>query len=178
SYLFSNTIGNKGLKESVVSLWLKKEYLTMLNWALAHKTLILSTIGAVLIGSIILFTTFGRSFLPPFNEGAINIGVSTMPGTSLEESNKMGAIVEKIVLEIPEVNTIGRKTGRAELDEHSAGVNASEIEVPFTLKERTMEELFADVRGRLGQLQGVNITIDQPISHRINAMLSGSKSSI
>lgn len=178
SYLFSNALGNKGLKESAVSTWLKKGYLSMLNWALVHKTLIISSTAVVLVASIILFTTFGRSFLPPFNEGAINIGVSTMPGTSLEESSKMGAIVEKIVMEIPEVNTIGRKTGRAELDEHSAGVNASEIEVPFTLKDRTMEELFADVRSRLGELQGVNITIDQPISHRINAMLSGSKSSI
>lgn len=178
SYLFSNKLGNKSLKESAVSLWLKKGYSKMLEWALSHKTIILSSTGVVLIVSIIVFTTFGRSFLPPFNEGAINIGVSTMPGTSLEESSKMGAIVEKIVLGVPEVNTIGRKTGRAELDEHSAGVNASEIEVPFTLTDRTMEELFADVRGRLSELQGVNITIDQPISHRINAMLSGSKSSI
>lgn len=178
SYLFSNKMGNKTLKESRVSSWLKGIYERTLVGALKRKTVIISTTAVVLVGAIIVFTTFGRSFLPPFNEGAINIGVSTMPGTSLEESSRMGAIVEKIVLGVPEVKTVGRKTGRAELDEHSAGVNASEIEVPFELADRTMDELFADVRSRLGELQGVNITIDQPISHRINAMLSGSKSSI
>lgn len=179
SYLFNNSAKTGDvLKESAVSSWLKKHYVTMLEWTLRHKTAIISATGCVLVAAIILFTTFGRTFLPPFNEGAINIGVSTMPGTSLEESDRMGAIVCDIIKEIPEVNTVGRKTGRAELDEHSAGVNASEIEVPFTLKDRTMDELFADVRARLGELQGVNITIDQPISHRINAMLSGSKSSI
>ena len=178
SFLFKNSTKDSELKESSVSRWLKNKYLTMLNWALAHKTAILSSTGCVLIASIILFTTFGRTFLPPFNEGALNIGVSTMPGTSLEESSRMGALVEKIVLGIPEIKTIGRKTGRAELDEHSAGVNASEIEAPFELIDRPVDELFADVRAQLATIQGVNITIDQPINHRINAMLSGSKSSI
>lgn len=178
SYLFSSKTEGKDMSESAVSRWLKRQYLILLNGSIAHKKLIITTTSLALIVSIFIFTTFGRTFLPPFNEGALNIGISTMPGTSLEESSKMGGMVEKIIMEIPEAITVGRKTGRAELDEHSAGVNASELEVPVKLTDRTMEELFADVRSRLDNIQGVNISLDQPISHRINAMLSGSKSSI
>lgn len=122
--------------------------------------------------------TLGRSFLPPFNEGSFTINISTLPGISLEESDKMGRIAENILLSVPEIQTVGRKTGRAELDEHALGVNVSEIEAPFVLKERSKDEVLAEIRTKLKVLSGVNIEIGQPISHRIDAMLSGTRANI
>ena len=125
-----------------------------------------------------LFFTLGRSFLPPFNEGSLTINVSTLPGISLDESDRLGREAEKIILETPEISKTARKTGRAELDEHSLGVNVSEIEAPYTLTDRSKESMLADLRHRLASLPGVNVEVGQPISHRIDAMLSGTEAQI
>lgn len=168
----------KSEKEPFVSRTLKKGYRKALEWALKHKKTVTITTGSLLIAALIIMTGLGRSFLPPFNEGSLTINVSTMPGISLEESDKMGRITEEILMGIPEIQTVARKTGRAELDEHALGVNVSEIEAPFLLEKRSREEFLADVRQKLGELKGVNIEIGQPISHRIDAMLSGTKANI
>ena len=168
----------KNEKEPFVSRTLKVWYKKALEWALRHKKVVIGTSAALLIFTIIIMSGLGRSFLPPFNEGSLTINISTMPGISLEESDNMGRMAEKILLDIPEIQTVARKTGRAELDEHALGVNVSEMEAPFELDERSRDEFLADVRQRLGELKGVNIEIGQPISHRIDAMLSGTKANI
>ena len=123
-------------------------------------------------------TTLGRSFLPSFNEGSFTVNVSTLPGISIEESDKIGRRAEELLLSIPEVQTVARKTGRAEADEHALGVNTSEIEAPFELGERSREEVIAEVRAKWSSIPGANIEIGQPISHRIDAMLSGTRAGI
>ena len=168
----------KSEKEPVVSRTLKKWYRRALHWALNHKKAVIGTTGALLVVALIIMTGLGRSFLPPFNEGSLTINISTMPGISLEESDKMGRMTEEILMGIPEIQTVARKTGRAELDEHALGVNVSEIEAPFELDKRSREEFLEDVRQQLGELKGVNVEIGQPISHRIDAMLSGTKANI
>ena len=168
----------KNEKEPFVSRTLKVGYKKALERALRHKKVVIGTSAALLIFTIIIMTGLGRSFLPPFNEGSLTINISTMPGISLEESDNMGRMAEKILLDIPEIQTVARKTGRAELDEHALGVNVSEMEAPFELDKRSRDEFLADVRHRLGELKGVNIEIGQPISHRIDAMLSGTKANI
>lgn len=157
---------------------LKKQYEILLEKALHHKKLILSISGGLLFIAVVSMAFIGRSFLPTFNEGSFTITCSTLPGISLEESNKLALQVEKTILEIPEVITTGRKTGRAELDEHSQGVNSSEIEVPFELKDRNIDELLTDLRNRLSKIEGMNYEIGQPISHRIDHMLSGTRANI
>lgn len=139
---------------------------------------ILGATGGLVVVTLVLFFTLGRSFLPPFNEGSFTINVSTLPGVSLDESNRIGQQAEKLLLELPEIKAVARKTGRAELDEHALGVNTSEIEAPFALRDRSKEEVMADIRQRLRSLPGVNVEIGQPISHRIDAMLSGTKAGI
>lgn len=168
----------KNEKEPFVSRTLKVWYKQALEWALRHKKMVIGTSAALLIFTIVIMTGLGRSFLPPFNEGSLTINISTMPGVSLEESDNMGRMAEEILLDIPEIQTVARKTGRAELDEHALGVNVSEMEAPFELDKRSRDEFLADVRQRLGELKGVNIEIGQPISHRIDAMLSGTKANI
>ena len=132
----------------------------------------------MLVVAIVAFLGLGRSFLPPFNEGSFTINVSTLPGISLDGSDQIGRRAEELLLSIPEVQTVGRKTGRAELDEHALGVNTSEIEVPFVLRDRSKDEVVAEVREKLSTLPGVNIEVGAPISHRIDAMLSGTRASI
>ena len=142
------------------------------------KRAILIGTGAVVTLTLVLFFSLGRSFLPPFNEGSFTINVSTLPGVSFEESDRIGEQAEKLLLQVPEVKDVARKTGRAELDEHALGVNTSEMEVPFALKDRSKDEVMADIRAKLRTLPGVNVEIGQPISHRIDAMLSGTKAGI
>ena len=125
-----------------------------------------------------IFFTLGRSFLPPFNEGSFTINVSSLPGISLDESDRMGHRAEELLMQVPEIQTVARKTGRAELDEHALGVNVSEIEAPFVLKDRSRETVMNDVRKKLSTISGANIEIGQPISHRIDAMLSGTEANI
>jgi Cu(I)/Ag(I) efflux system membrane protein CusA/SilA len=179
SYLLGKPRKNdKPEKEPYVVRKLKSIYEKALKWVLNHKKWVLGTTGAVLVVTIIIFFSLGRSFLPSFNEGSFTINVSTLPGISLEESDKMGRIAEEMLLSIPEIQTVGRKTGRAELDEHALGVNVSEIEAPFVLSKRSKDEVLAEIREKLKALPGVNIEIGQPISHRIDAMLSGTRANI
>ncbi len=157
---------------------MKAGYGRMLQWSLTHGKKVLAVTALCFIASLILFFSFGRSFLPPFNEGSFTINVSTLPGISLEESDRIGRQAEQLLLSIPEVQTVGRKTGRAELDEHALGINTSEMEVPFVLKDRSKDEVMAEIREKLSLLPGVNIEIGAPISHRIDAMLSGTRANI
>lgn len=165
-------------KESWLVRTLKKGYERALNWSLKHKALILSSVCILFIISACLFFSLGRSFLPSFNEGSFTVNVSTLPGIALDESDKIGREAEKMLLSIPEIQTVARKTGRAELDEHSFGVNSSEIEAPYKLTNRTRGEVVKEVREKLATIPGANIEIGQPISHRIDAMLSGTESQI
>ena len=142
------------------------------------KRAILIATGVLVVLTLVLFFNLGRSFLPSFNEGSFTINVSTLPGVSFEESDRMGEQAERLLLQVPEVKDVARKTGRAELDEHALGVNTSEMEVPFEIKDRSKEEVMADIRSKLRTLPGVNVEIGQPISHRIDAMLSGTKAGI
>ncbi|MBZ9731360.1 CusA/CzcA family heavy metal efflux RND transporter [Salegentibacter sp. JZCK2] len=161
-----------------VEKWLQKSYADVLNRALKiPKTIIAVTVVAFLL-SIAIFTQLGRSFLPEFNEGSMVISVVGPPGISLEESNKTGKQVEQLLLEMSEVDVVTRRTGRAELDEHAQGVNAAEIDVPFTLDDKSKEEFFEEVREKLSIVPGVNITLGQPIAHRIDHMLSGTRANI
>ena len=178
SYLLGKDSGDKESKEPIIAAAIKKVYMRALDYVLIHKKAVLSVTAVLFIGALALFFTFGRNFLPPFNEGSFTINVSTLPGISLEESDKIGRHAEELLLTIPEIKTVARKTGRAELDEHALGVNMSEIEAPFELKDRSKEEVMAEIREKIKLLPGVNLEIGQPISHRIDAMLSGTQSSI
>ena len=171
--------GGSREKESITVIWLKKVYARALDAALRHKAAVLSVTGAVLVATLVIFFNLGTSFLPAFNEGSFTISISSLPGISLEESDRIGRQVERLLGEIPQIRTVGRKTGRAELDEHSFGVNTSEFECPYTLdKGMTKAELTETVRQKLSVLPGVNIEIGSPVSHRIDAMLSGTKANI
>lgn len=165
-------------REPLVSRRLKDVYLRALEYALSHRRMVLGTTGAALVVALVLFFTLGRSFLPPFNEGSFTINVNTLPGISLEESNRIGQRAEEALLSIPEIKVVGRKTGRAELDEHALGVNTSEIEAPFELEGRSKEEVLEEVRHKLKEIPGVNIEVGAPITHRIDAMLSGTQAGI
>lgn len=179
SYLLTTESAlRKSEREPWVSRRLKELYRVALHQALRHKRAVLGSAAALLVLTLVLMFGLGRSFLPPFNEGSLTVNVSTMPGISLEESNKMGLLAEQMLLEFPEVRTVARKTGRAELDEHALGVNTSEIEAPFELGGRSRDEFLAAVRAKLGEIKGANIEIGQPISHRIDAMLSGTQANI
>lgn len=164
--------------DSAVARTLKKVYGIVLEKALQHKRAVLGCTVALFAVALGLFFTLGRSFLPPFNEGSFTINLSSLPGISLEESDAIGRRAEELLLTVPEIQTVARKTGRAELDEHSRGVNGSEIEAPFELTDRSRSEVVAEVREKLATLSGVNVEIGQPISHRIDAMLSGTKANI
>ncbi|MDR2774465.1 MAG: CusA/CzcA family heavy metal efflux RND transporter [Tannerella sp.] len=179
SYLLGkNRENDKPEREPYVVRQLKSIYEKALEWTLKRRKWVLGGTGAVLTATIVIFLTLGRSFLPSFNEGSFTINVSTLPGISLDESDKMGRIAENILLSVPEIKTTGRKTGRAELDEHALGVNVSEIEAPFVLGKRSKDEVLTEIREKLKALPGVNIEIGQPISHRIDAMLSGTRANI
>ena len=179
SYLLGRNYRKEGLpKEAFVAVWLKKHYEKALVWALSHKRWVLGSTFTLFVVAIGCFFTLGHSFLPSFNEGSFTINISSLPGISLEESDKIGRQAEELLLSIPEIQTVARKTGRAELDEHALGVNVSEIEAPFELKDRSHAEVLAEVRRKLSVLTGANIEIGQPISHRIDAMLSGTQASI
>lgn len=178
SFLLGSQNSDKTGKEPTLVRWLKKYYEKALNWSVGHKKSLLFGVGALLAAAVVMFFTLGGSFLPAFNEGSFTISVSTVPGISLEESDRMGRTAEKLLLSIPEIKTVGRKTGRAELDEHAFGVNSSEFECPFELGKKTRKQLTEEVRQKLAVLPGVNIEIGGPISHRIDAMLSGTKANI
>lgn len=159
-------------------LLLKRGYKIALEWALKHSKGVVSTTIVLLIASMFILFNLGRSFLPPFNEGSLTINVTSLPGITLEESDNIGKEVERLLLSLPEITTVARKTGRAEMDEHLRGVNGSEIEAPYHLANRSKGEMMEELRHKLSQIKGANIEIGQPISHRIDAMLSGTKATI
>ena len=165
-------------REPRVTRWLRGVYDRALNGVLARPRPLLWAVGALTVAAVAVFFTLGRGFLPGFNEGSFTINVSTLPGISLEESDRIGRTAEQLILSVPEVRTVARKTGRAEMDEHSLGVNVSEIEAPYTLTDRTRGQVAREIRQKLAQLPGANIEIGQPISHRIDAMLSGTEAQI
>lgn len=181
--LCSFLLGNKGYNRKLqrdpgITRVLVKAYRRSLSAVMRHRIMALAVTGVLLAGALVCFFMAGRSFLPSFNEGSLTINVSTLPGISLEESDRIGREAERIILSMPEIKTTARKTGRAELDEHSLGINVSEIEAPYTLSGRSREEMVRDLRHKLSHLPGTNIEIGQPISHRIDAMLSGTEAQI
>jgi CzcA family heavy metal efflux pump len=179
SYMLANE--DKLLKQaegSWLENFLSKHYKNALSRVMKIKKLMLALSLVLLIIVGFLLGGLGRSFLPEFNEGSLTISAVSVPGISLEESSKIGNSIEKILLALPEISITARKTGRAELDEHAQGVNSSEIEAPFVLTERSREEFLAEVRQRLSNVTTANITIGQPISHRIDHMLSGTRANI
>ncbi len=179
SYLLNDEkLMNKRSDGTRVERWLQKWYLKTLESALKiPKTVIGATVITFFI-SIFILTQLGRSFLPEFNEGSLVISAVGPPAMSLEESNKTGRLIEQLLLEMPEVEVVTRRTGRSELDEHAQGVNSAEIDAPFVLKDKTKEEFFEEVRNKLSVASGVNITLGQPIAHRIDHMLSGTRANI
>lgn len=179
SLLLTNKKGDEEIsKEPWASRKLKAWYSSALKWALAHTKLMYSAVAVLMVAAIVVMTQMGTGFMPSFNEGSFTINVSTLPGISLEESDHVGRVAEELIMSVPEVQTVARKTGRAELDEHSLGVNVSEIEAPYRLTDRTRGEVVRELREKLKTIPGANIEIGQPISHRIDAMLSGTESQI
>lgn len=179
SYLLGSKNATQSIeKDSWVVVRMKSIYRKALQWSLNNKKMVLVSVGTLFSISIALFFTLGRSFLPAFNEGSLTINISTIPGISLDESDKIGREAERLIMSIPEIKTVARRTGRAELAEHSFGVNTSEIDAPYDLKDRSRGEMVKELREKLTSLPGVNVEIGQPISHRIDAMLSGAKTQI
>jgi CzcA family heavy metal efflux pump len=168
----------KNKKEKWLVRKLSHYYEISLDWTLNHKRVVLfSTLGLFVV-SLYIFTSFGRSFLPEFNEGSLTLSVVTQPGTSLHESNRLGNLVETELLQIPEVSSTARRTGRGELDEHSQTTNSAEIDVNFDLSERSQAEFMSDVREALAHIPGIAFTVGQPLGHRIDHMLSGTRANI
>src|SRR5690606_7105636 len=153
-------------------------YTRSLEKVMEWKKTIIAAAVLFFISALLVFSQFGRSFLPEFNEGSLVVSAVSLPGISLEESNKIGTQIEQALLTVDEIEITTRRTGRAELDEHAQGVNAAEIEAPFVLNGRSREEFMADVREKLSGVAGANITIGQPIGHRIDHMLSGTRANI
>jgi CzcA family heavy metal efflux pump len=165
-------------KDSRVVAWLKCHYARTLNWTLRNPYKIIGASVVMLLIAILLGPLMGREFLPPFNEGALNINVNLPPGTSLAESNRIGKIIEGVLLQTPEVVSTTRRTGRAELDEHAAGVNTSEIEVVTREGDRAHAEMMEEIRQNLARIPGAEAEVGQPISHRIDHLLSGTRAQI
>jgi len=179
SYLLTN---DKMLQKQHNESWLverlQKIYSSLLEKAMRWKKAVVFTSIGLFVLALLVFTQLGRSFLPEFNEGSLVVSAVSLPGISLEESNKIGVNIEKALLTVPEINITTRRTGRAELDEHAQGVNASEIDAPFTLGDRSRTDFMEEVREKLAGVTGANITIGQPIGHRIDHMLSGTRANI
>lgn len=158
--------------------FLKTRYVKTLDRVMKHQKAVLISASVLFVLALGLMTTFGRGFLPQFNEGQITVLAMGTPGISLEESDKLGEQAEKALLQVPEVRTTARRTGRAELAEHSLGTQVSEIDVPYVLDSRTKDEMIAEVRERIAEIPGIVTEISQPVSHRIDAMLSGTGANI
>ena len=177
-YLLPNSSLSRKSHDSRLIVWLKKGYQPLLNFALHRRLWVLGVATAMVILVLSSFIAMGRGFLPPFNEGSLTVSVVTLPGTSLQTSDQIGAQVEKILLNEPEVIATARRTGRAEHDPHAQEVFASEIEVTLQMQQRSQAALLAQLRQAFKQIPGTNIVIGQPISHRIDHMLSGTRANI
>lgn len=179
SYLLT---GDKMLARQHKESWLVEKlnfyYEKVLLRAMRVKKIAIGLAVVLFVGAVIIMTGLGRSFLPEFNEGSLVVSAVSLPGISLDESNKIGTRIEEALLTVPEIKVTTRRTGRAELDEHAQGVNASEIDAPFVLEERSRAEFMEEVREKLAGVSGANITIGQPIGHRIDHMLSGTRANI
>ena len=169
---------DKNEKDSWITRTLSAGYFKSLSWVLAHKKTVVGSTLVAFVAAIVLFSTMGRSFLPEFNEGSAVITAVAKPGVSLDVNDQLGYLMEKELLKVPEVTGTARRTGRGELDEHSQSTYSAEIDVHFILKNRPREEVFNDMRHRLAGVPGVVITIGQPLGHRIDHMLSGTRANI
>jgi CzcA family heavy metal efflux pump len=179
SYLLTSTRMLQRLHgESWLVRQLQRLYSRALRYVMRHRIATVAVAAGLLVSALVALAGLGRSFLPEFNEGSLVVSAVSLPGISLEESNKIGLRVEQALLSVPEIKTTTRRTGRAELDEHAQGVNASETDAPFVLGERGRAAFMAEVREKLAEVSGVNITIGQPIGHRIDHMLSGTRANI
>jgi Cu/Ag efflux pump CusA len=178
SYLLPRLRSVREAVEPRFARWLKRQYGRILPLVLDYRFAVLAGAGILLVLTLVTLPRMGRAFLPEFNEGALAISAVTLPGTSLEASDELGRSLERLLQNVPEVVSTARRTGRAERDEHVQGVESAEIDVRLRESERTREEVLEDVRSRLALLPGVNVTVGQPISHRIDHMLSGTRANI
>jgi Cu/Ag efflux pump CusA len=165
-------------KKNWVDRWLLEKYRLALSWVLAYARPVVISIVMLFVLCLVMFATMGRSFLPEFNEKALTIAAVSRPGVSLEESNILGAAIERELLLIPEVESTARRTGRGELDEHSQTSNGAEIDVNFTLGDRSKADFLAEVRARLATIPGVVTSVGQPLEHRIDHMVSGTQADL
>ena len=177
-YLLPNSAAIGRDDESWVVRHLKQLYAPLLRFSMRHHYGVVISCGVLVLATLLLVPLMGRSFLPEFNEGTLTVSMVTLPGTALGKSDELGSQAEEIMLSNPEIISTARRTGRAELDEHAQEVNAAEIDVRFRLEDRTREELLADLRNQLATLPGTNFSIGQPISHRLDHMLSGTRAAI
>jgi len=176
---FASWITIDHAKDSRLVKWLKVQDTKVLHWGLNHSRPLITVASIIIVASISIVPFFGTEFLPPFNEGSFTINLSAPPGTSLEESNKIGTMAEKLMMKVPEVEYVSRRTGRAELDEHVEPVSNSEIEVELKSDvTRSRDEILADIRSQLAILKGVNVNVGQPISHRLDHLLSGVRAQV
>ena len=179
SFLLGSKKQNERLRrEPRVTRWMRRGYDKSVGSALRRPKTLFIAVGILFVAAIAMFFTLGRSFLPGFNEGSFTINVSTLPGVSLEESNRIGHVAEQLLLTVPEIKTEARRTGRAELEEHTLGSNVSEIDAPYKLDGRTRGEVAREIREKLSEIPGINVEIGQPISHRLDHMLSGTQAMI
>ena len=176
--LSSDSYLKRNEKKNWVDKWLLDKYGRVLQRVLDHAKYIVIAVVALFTACLFLFTDMGRSFLPEFNEKALTISAVSRPGVSLEESNRLGAAIERELLQIPEVESTARRTGRGELDEHSQTSNGAEIDVNFTLSGRSKAEFLAEVRSRLATIPGVVTSVGQPLEHRIDHMVSGTQADL
>jgi CzcA family heavy metal efflux pump len=176
---WSKVFNSEHAEDSTLVKWLKIQDTKVLHWGLSHSKPVIVVAGIIIVASISIVPFFGTEFLPPFNEGSFTINLSAPPGTSLEESNKIGTMAEKLMMKVPEVEYVSRRTGRAELDEHVEPVSNSEIEVELKSDvTRSRDEILADIRSQLAILKGVNVNVGQPISHRLDHLLSGVRAQV
>ena len=169
---------DKNQQDSKISAKLSAGYKRALSWVLSHKKVVGIASVSLLVVAIVIFSTMGRGFLPDFNEGSLTISAVSKPGVSLDVNNQLGNLIEQDLLSIPEVTSTARRTGRGELDEHSQATNSAEIDVNFDLQKRSQQEFLEEVRHKLGEIPGIAVTIGQPLGHRIDHMLSGTRASI
>jgi CzcA family heavy metal efflux pump len=165
-------------REPSLTRRMKAVYQRWLQHAFTYWRLVLAISAALLVAALVSVLAAGRSFLPEFNEGALTVSAVTIPGTSLADSNALGNALERLMLSVPEVTSTARRTGRAELDEHVQGVESAEIDVRLEMKDRPRKAVLEELRQKVSLLPGTNVTIGQPISHRIDHMLSGTRANI